>query len=112
MPRLPEDRSDSASSRRGGPVPLSLRARLVLLVTLSVVPLLIFSLAIEYRNYREDSANAGRRTLDLARSMSLTVAQELRAEVAAIQTLALSAALEAGDIAAFRHRADGLVAHH
>src|SRR6266849_3967256 len=111
MARTADDVTDRTSSLPGRRLALSLRSRLIVLVTLSVVPLLLFSLANEYLTYREHRANAGQRSLDLARSMALSVTQELRAEVAAMQTLALSAELQADDIPAFRKQAEAVVAH-
>src|SRR6266852_9757341 len=98
MARTADHVTARTSSLPGRRFALSLRSRLIVLVTLSVVPLLLFSLANEYLTYREHRANAGQRSLDLARSMALSVTQELRAEVAAMQTLALSAELQADDI--------------
>jgi signal transduction histidine kinase len=111
MLRSADDAIDRILSLPGRRSALSLRSRLVLLITLSVVPLLLFVLASVYLNYREDRANAGQRTLELARSMALTLAQELRAEIAAMQALALSAGLHADDIVTFRAQAEALVAH-
>src|SRR5216684_2425685 len=89
---------------------LSLRWRLVLLVVASVVPLLAFSLGNQYLEYREEVANTGYQTLALARSMSLVVEDELQARIAALQALAVSHPLEAGDIDGFRAQAETVVA--
>src|SRR6266851_2647313 len=89
---------------------LSLRWRLVLLVVAGVVPLLAFSLAHQYLEYREDVATTGRQTLAVARSMSLLVEQELQARIATLQTLTVSHALQAGDLDEFRAQAETVVA--
>ena len=89
---------------------LSLRWRLVLLVVASVVPLLAFSLGNQYLQYREEVANTGNQTLALARSMSLVVEDELQARIAALQALAVSRPLRAGDLDGFREQAETIVA--
>src|SRR5437764_11724887 len=91
---------------------LSLRARLVLLVVASVVPLLGFSLAGQYLQYRDAVAATGQQTLDIARGLGLAVEQELRARMVALEVLALSPTLRGNniDIAAFRARAESVIA--
>src|SRR5262249_15264025 len=89
---------------------LSLRARLLLLVLASIVPLFAFSLASQYLQYRDAIAAAGRQTLDLARGLSLLVEQELQTRLVALQVLALSPALRRNDLAAFRAEAEAAIA--
>src|SRR5216683_1732320 len=60
MARTADDVTDRTSSLPGRRLALSLRSRLIVLVTLSVVPLLLFSLANEYLTYREHRAGAVR----------------------------------------------------
>jgi signal transduction histidine kinase/ActR/RegA family two-component response regulator len=89
---------------------LSLRARLLLLVVASVMPLLAFSLGSQYLQYRQAVDSTGQRTLELARSMTQVVEQELQARMVALQVLALSPALRGDDIAGFREQAQAVIA--
>jgi hypothetical protein len=61
---------------------LSLRARLLLLVVASVMPLLAFSLVSQYLQYRQAVAATGQQTLELARSMTLPGATARRRRAA------------------------------
>src|ERR1700687_697443 len=88
---------------------LSLRARLLLLVVACVVPLLAFSLGSQYLQYREAVAATGQRILELVRSMSLVVEQELLSRMVALEVLALSPTLHRNDIAAFRTEAEAVI---
>ena len=63
---------------------LSLRARLLLLVIASVMPLLAFNLGSQYLQYRTAVTATGRQTLELARTMSQVVEQELTARMVAL----------------------------
>ena len=100
-----EDREGHAPGR------LSLRARLVLLVVVSIVPLLAFTLAGQYVQYREMVAATRRQTLELTRSLVSAVEEELQARMVALQVLALSPALQKDDvdIAAFRAEAEAVI---
>jgi hypothetical protein len=89
---------------------LSLRTRLLLLAVASMVPLLAFSLGIQYLQYRDAVAATGQQTLELARSMSLVVDHELRARIVALQVLAVSPTLRSGDIGTFRAEAEAVIA--
>jgi signal transduction histidine kinase len=91
---------------------LSLRARLVLLVVASVVPLLGFSLASQYLQYRDAVAATGQQTLDIARGLTLAVELDLRTRMVALQVLALSPTLKGDDvdIPGFRALAESVVA--
>jgi two-component system sensor kinase FixL len=89
---------------------LSLRARLFLLVTASLAPLLAFSLAVQYLDYRAARAAAGERALQLARSTMLVIEGELRTRIAALQVLARTRAMATGDLAALRVQAEAMVA--
>jgi PAS domain S-box-containing protein len=88
---------------------LSLRWRLALLVVASVLPLLAFSLAHQYLEYRNEIATTGRQTLAVARSMSLLVEQELQTGIATLQTLTVSRALQTRDFDEFRAQAETVV---
>src|SRR5712671_5162489 len=101
--------SDPVGGRRPsghGSGRLSLRARLLLLVVACVVPLLVFSLGSQYLQYREDVAATGQRILELVRSMSLVVEQDLWSRMVALEVLALSPTLHRDEIAAFRTEAE------
>ena len=104
--------SDAGDGKRPpwyAPGRLSLRTRLLLLVVACVVPLLAFSLGGQYLQYREAVAATGRQTLELVRSMSLVVEQELRARMVALEVLALSPTLHRDDFAAFRAEAEAVI---
>ena len=88
---------------------LSLRARLVLLVVASIVPLTAFTLARRYFDYQEAVESAGQKTLALTRSLSIAVEKDLQTRIAALQVLALSGALRDGDINAFRAQVEAVV---
>jgi signal transduction histidine kinase len=88
---------------------LSLRARLLLLVVACVLPLLGFSLVGQYLQYRQAVDATGRQTLELVRSMSVVVEQELRTRMVALEVLALAPALQHNDITAFRMEAEAVI---
>src|SRR5271156_1343742 len=90
----------------GGSRGMSLRARLVLLVLASLVPLIAFTIARRYFDYREAVERTGERSLMLAHSMALAVDEELHVRVAALTAIARSPALQTGDAARFRRRAE------
>ncbi len=96
-----------AARPRRGP---SLRGRLLLLVTACVLPMVVFGLGDAYLTYRAERAEAGRRTLDLARSLALTVERDVQGRLAALQVLALSPTLREGDIESFRPAAEAMLA--
>src|SRR5215469_2060140 len=87
---------------------LSLRARLMLLVVASVVPLVAFTLVRGYLDYQDAVTGAGRKTLELARSLALGVEKQQQARIAVLEVLALSNALRRGDFDVFRARADAV----
>ena len=89
---------------------LSLRARLVLLVIVSIVPLTAFTLARLYFDYQEAVTSSGEKSLELARSLSAAVGKDLQARIAVLQVLALSRSLRDGDLNAFRAQAETVVA--
>jgi hypothetical protein len=107
MENVIPDQAFGAQRRDGR---FSLRARLMMLVIASVVPLVLFTLVRGYLDYRDDVAGAGRKTLELARSMALSVEKQQQARIAALQVLAQSSALRRGDLEVFRARAEAVVA--
>jgi signal transduction histidine kinase/ActR/RegA family two-component response regulator len=80
-----------------------------LLVIGSVVPLLAFILGLQYLQYRATFAQAGEQALELARSMSLAVEEELAIRTSALEVLTHSIALQNGDLATFWTQADAVV---
>jgi two-component sensor histidine kinase len=84
---------------------LSLRLRLIFLVAGTALPLIIFSAAIVYLNFRADRENAGARLIEIARSMMIAVDRELEGRIAALEVLSQSQALAEDDLPAFRSRA-------
>lgn len=84
---------------------LSLRLRLVYLVAGTALPLIIFSAAIVYLNFRADRQNAGARLIEIARSMMIAVDRELEGRIAALEVLSQSRALADDDLVGFRERA-------
>jgi signal transduction histidine kinase len=88
---------------------MSLRTRLVALVILSVVPLLAFSLASQYLQYRRAVAATSEQTLELARSIMHIVDQEMRARIARLEVLALSTRLRDDNIDGFRDRVEPII---
>jgi two-component sensor histidine kinase len=89
---------------------LTLRMRMGLLVLVGVVPLLVFCLVAVFTDYRQDRARAETHALELARGLALSIEGELRTRTAALQVLALSRDLAAGDMVTFRSQADAVVA--
>jgi signal transduction histidine kinase/CheY-like chemotaxis protein len=90
-------------------VRLSLRARLMMLVVASVVPVVVLTLVRGYFDYQDDVANSGRKTLELARSMSLGVEKELQGRIAVLQALAHSQSLRDGNLDRFRAQVEAVI---
>ena len=89
---------------------LSLRARLVLLVVATILPLTGFTLARRYFDYREAVENAGRKTLELSRSLAVAVGKDLQARIAVLQVLARSRALAEDNLEIFRLQSEAVIA--
>ncbi len=103
--------------RDGAPAPLprlpralSLRSRLLLLVIASVVPLVVLGMIGEYLDYRADRDRVYDGLLMTARGTAVAVERELQLRVSALETLALSPALQTGDLARFDTQADAFLA--
>jgi signal transduction histidine kinase len=84
----------------------SLRARLRLLVLVTIAPLLALGLAVQYVDYENDRSIANERTLELARGVALQVSREVEADIRALQVLAKAGRLRRGAIEAFRELAE------
>jgi PAS domain S-box-containing protein len=93
--------------RRAG---LSLRARLLLLVVASVVPLVCMGVFREYWDYRVEREQVYERLRTMARGMAVAVERELQLQVSALETLATSPALQAGDLTQFDEQAAAFLA--
>jgi len=89
---------------------VSLKSRLLLCAAGIVLPLLLFFGALTVVEFRSERERASQRLLDLARGVAQAVDLELQACVLALQSLALSPALQAGDIEAFRPQAEAFLA--
>jgi signal transduction histidine kinase/ActR/RegA family two-component response regulator len=110
MMQVTPDQVDDQRAVRRPHKGISLRTRLAALVILSVVPLLAFSFVGQYLQYRQAFALTSEQTLQLARSISNVVDQDLRARIAALEVLAQSSKLQAGDIDGFRAEAEATIA--
>jgi signal transduction histidine kinase/ActR/RegA family two-component response regulator len=102
--------ADAAGRTVGGRFHLSLRARLVLLVVVSIVPLVSFTLSRRYADYETAIERAAQNTKELSRSLAQAVERELLGRVTVLEVLALSARLHEGDLDAFRTRAEAIIA--
>ncbi len=87
----------------------SVQARLVVLATAAILPMLLLFSAIAYVDYRAERVRSGERQLSVTHSMAATVERELRAATASLQALALSPNLQQDDIAGFRSLAERFV---
>jgi PAS domain S-box-containing protein len=89
---------------------LPLRWRLILLVVSGIVPLVVFSLLLQYWAFRANVASMGDRALEQAHNLSVAVARELDGCLRGLQVLAAAPALRADqlDLDALRQRADAL----
>ena len=99
-----------AGSRPGRRTALSLRARLLLLVVASVVPLVCMGVFREYWDYRVEREQVYERLRTMARGMGVAVERELQLRVSALEALATSPALQAGDLAQFDRQAETFLA--
>jgi signal transduction histidine kinase/CheY-like chemotaxis protein len=79
-----------------------LRARLALLVVVSILPLLALGVVVQYTRYLDDRGAAGQGALDAARAVAAIVGREFEADIRALEVLAQAPSLRAGDLDAFR----------
>ena len=89
---------------------LSLRSRLLMLVIASVVPLVCMGVVREYLDYRADRDRVYEQLLAIARGMAMSVERDLQLRVSALETLAMSPALQLDDLAAFDKQAEAFLA--
>jgi len=88
---------------------VSLKSSLLLCAAGIVLPLLLFFGALGVFEVRSERERASQHLLDLTRGMAQAVDLELQARVLALQSLALSPALQAGDIEAFQPQAEAFL---
>jgi two-component sensor histidine kinase len=89
---------------------LPLWVRIGLLVGAAVAPLLAFSLLVVYTGYQTRRQDASQQALNIARSLALSVDNELHTRIATLEILAMSRALATGDLVTFRDEVDAVVA--
>jgi two-component sensor histidine kinase len=87
----------------------SLPVRLALLVAGTTLPLILFAAGIVFDNYRQDRRNASQRVLETVRSIRIVLDAEMQRMTGALQVLALTDPLRAGDFEAFRRIAQGFL---
>ena len=87
---------------------MALRRHLIVLAALAILPLLLFTTWIVLGVHREERARAERSLTDTARALSLAVDGEIAAIVTALESLATSRDLEAGNLRAFHEQASSL----
>ncbi len=80
---------------------MSLRTRLLLLVIASVVPLVGLGVVREYGQYRAERDNVYQGLLTVARGVAVAVDRDLLLRTAALETLAMSPALQSDDLTGF-----------
>ena len=91
-------------------VRLSLRARLLLLVVASVVPLIALGVVREYGQYQSERDATYQGLLTIARSVAVAVERDLLLRTSALETLAMSPALTSGDFSQFDQQAHTFLA--
>jgi PAS domain S-box-containing protein len=89
---------------------LSLRSRLLLLVMACVVPLVCVGALRRYQSYEDARRAVYERLLTTARGTAIAVEQALQLRVSALETLALSPALQAADLDRFDQQAETFLA--
>src|SRR5439155_456804 len=87
---------------------MALRRHLIILAALTILPLLGFTTWIVLEVHREDRARAERALTETARALSLAVEREVTSMASALESLATSKALDAGDLKAFYEQAAAL----
>lgn len=87
---------------------MRLRARLVLLILSTMVPLLGHSVTTQYFRFR---AAEQRAASDQAAARARAIEQAVHARMVALRVLALEPGLQSGDFAAFRRAAEDLIAN-
>ncbi|HEV8615767.1 MAG TPA: ATP-binding protein [Methylomirabilota bacterium] len=91
---------------------MELRRHLVILAALTILPLLGFATWVVLELHHEERSRAERSLTDTARALSLGLDREIAATIAALQALATSKELDAGNLRAFYEQARALQAGH
>ena len=86
-----------------------MRLRLSLLVAGTMLPMMMFAIGLIYLNHQQDREVAFDGVLQTVRSMRLVLDSEVNAITASLTVLALSQALQRGDIEGFRQNAQAFV---
>jgi two-component sensor histidine kinase len=87
----------------------SLRLRLALLVTGTMLPLILFASCVVYLNHIRHREAAFDRVLDVVRGMRLVLDTEMRGVTQSLEVLAGTQALQRGDLDGFRQNAAALL---
>lgn len=98
--------SDSTSFGNQG---LSLRWYLVLLVAGTLLPVVVFAVAVVHQLSNQEQTAAERRILIAARSLAATVEREFSSTTRTLQALAVAEPLSQGDLKAFHSKAKRVV---
>jgi hypothetical protein len=91
-------------------LPPSIRARLSHLVLATLLPLMLLVIGLTVAVYRSDRHHAAQQARAVARGIALAVEAELHACIGAMEILAASPHLAAGDLTAFRAQAKAVLA--
>ena len=89
---------------------LSLRTRILLLVIVSIVPLMCMGVVREIVDYAADRARTYEGLLAIANGTSIAIERDFQLRIAALETLAMSPALQDGDWSAFASQAHAFLA--
>jgi signal transduction histidine kinase/CheY-like chemotaxis protein len=90
-------------------LPRSIRGRLALLVVTVLIPIFCVSLAAAVKVYRDTQQAVADVALEAAKALSLVVDRELAVRATVLRTLAVSSALEAGELRRFQGEASKVV---
>jgi PAS domain S-box-containing protein len=80
---------------------MKLRSHLIILVVVTLVPILIFSLVLVVRLHRQERAAIERGLQETARALALALDARLKTDIEALKTLGASEHLDRGDYRAF-----------
>jgi signal transduction histidine kinase/DNA-binding NarL/FixJ family response regulator len=90
---------------------LTIQARIALLVLACIVPSALLAVYVIYLSYDRERANIEQHALDTTRALLRAVERDLAADQAALQTLAVSSRIDAGDFAAFYGQAKEVLSY-
>jgi PAS domain S-box-containing protein len=108
---VPIASTSPAAARRSPRLAITLRSRLLLLVCISVLPLVALSIAREANRYGQERAGIYENLLTIARGTAVAVERDFQLRTAALETLALSPALQDGDFQRFDPQALAFLRH-